>query len=248
MLQWFSTSLCFESHSKITAKGHLLSSTFWEKGKCFAKPSCTTERLTVPPTFCFNFFKHLEEQKRAFDHGKSLTITAGLQWLSSILSLGEKLPGLDACVQTESKIEREKEGDETAGWRRRKTETWNGKMEKVRKRVQISWVLCLGGFQQPNKRTNTKKRRIFTSNPVLHPGSIRQPNKHPHTQHSEKEGHAQPLCTLKKREKETWTAMIPHAHDRMGHRKSSILLQPKERGLSNPCWSPAKLMPNKYLF
>lgn len=242
-------SLCFESHSKITAKGHLLSSTFWEKGKRYAKPSCTTERLTVPPTFCFNFFKHLEEQKRAFDHGKSLTITAGLQRLSSILSLGETLQGLDACMQTESKIERERKREmrqrDGGGERQRhETERWR-KWE--RERGHISWVLCLGGFQQPNKRTNTKKRRIFTSNPVLHPGSISQPNKHPHTQHSEKEGHAQPLCTLKKREKETWTAMISHAHDRMGHRKSYIL-QPKERGLCNLCWSPAKLMPNKYLF
>lgn len=31
-----------------------------------------------PPTFCFNFPQHLEEQKRAFDHGKSCLITATL--------------------------------------------------------------------------------------------------------------------------------------------------------------------------
>lgn len=208
---------------KSLQKAILFPAPFGRKGSVMPSSSCTTERLTVPPTFCFNFFKHLEEQKRAFDHGKSLTITAGLQRLSSILSLGETLQGPDTCMQTVRKIERERKREmrqqDGGGERQRhKTERW-----KEWERVQISWVLCLGGFQQPNKRTNTKKRRIFTSNPVLHPGSISQPNKHPHTQHSEKEGHAQPLCTLKKQEKETWTAMIPHAHDRIGHRTSSVL-------------------------
>lgn len=110
---------------------------FGRKGSIMPSSSCTTERLTVPPTFCFNFFKHLEEQKRAFDHGKSLTITAGLQRLSSIRSLGEMLQGPDTCMQTECKIESEKEGDETAGWRRRKTETWNGNMKRVRESANI---------------------------------------------------------------------------------------------------------------
>lgn len=96
----------------------------------------------------------------------------------------------------------ERQRHETESSRVRKREGEKGR-ERERKGEQISWVLCLGGFQQPNKRTNTKRRRIFTSNPVLHPGSISQPNKHPHTQHSEKEGHAQPLYTLKKWEKET---------------------------------------------
>lgn len=115
--------------------------------------SCTTERLTVPPTFCFNFFKHLEEQKRAFDHGKSLTITAGLQRLSSILSLGEMLQGPDTCMQTVRKIEREREGDETAGWRKRKTETRNGKMKRVRESANILGALFrrLPATQQEDK-------------------------------------------------------------------------------------------------
>lgn len=34
--------------------------------------------MMPPPTFCFNFPQHLEEQKRAFDHGKSCLITATL--------------------------------------------------------------------------------------------------------------------------------------------------------------------------
>lgn len=76
---------------------------------------------------------------------------------------------------------------------KRKDEERAREIEREREREQISWVLCLGGFQQPNKRTNTKRRRIFTSNPVLHPGSISQPNRHPRMQHSKKEGHAQPL-------------------------------------------------------
>lgn len=165
--------------------------------------SCSTKRLTVPPTFCFNFFKHLEEQKRGFDHGKSLTITAGLQRLSSVW--GETLQGPDTCMQKESKIERKREmRQQDEGGERQRHETENGKRGGGRGvgAEQIFWVFCLGGFQQPNKRTNTK-RGIFTSNPVLHPDSISQPNKQPHTQRSEKEGHAQPLYTLKKWQKET---------------------------------------------
>lgn len=42
------------------------------------KISLEEDSMMPPPTFCFNFPQHLEEQKRAFDHGKSCLITATL--------------------------------------------------------------------------------------------------------------------------------------------------------------------------
>lgn len=42
------------------------------------KISLEEDSMMPPPTFCFNFPQHLEEQKRAFDHGKSCLITVTL--------------------------------------------------------------------------------------------------------------------------------------------------------------------------
>lgn len=76
---------------------------FGKRGSVMPGTSCTAEQLTVPSTFCFNFFKYLEEQKRAFHHRKSLTITSPAL-LHTHLSLVEMLEGPDAYTQTEERL------------------------------------------------------------------------------------------------------------------------------------------------
>ncbi len=205
-------SLCFESHFKNHCKR---ASPFQ---RLLGEEEALCQALAVPqnswqfhPPFVLTFSNTWKNKRGPLIMGNPSRLQQGFSGSAPFWVCGETLQGPITCMQ--------KERDETDGWRRRKTDMKQKDRERERERdaegerqrheterlrvreregEQISWVLCLGGFQQPNKRTNTKRRRIFTSNPVLHPGSLSQQNKHPHAQHSEKEGHAQPLYTLKK--------------------------------------------------
>lgn len=104
------------------------------------KKSLQGVSMMPPPTFCFNFPQHLEEQKRAFDHGKSCLITA---MLAHYGWGGGWFRNPDAQKR---KTEEKKHGG-------------RNKREKDTDRpVPVS-----------QSETAVKSKRIFTCNPVLHP-------------------------------------------------------------------------------